>query len=109
MGSHQRRHDGTRQENPTRSGSGDEGEGDALGRQQSRGHPNVDGRLHRNGDRDGHSKPAGGRIGALPSNPPEGENETGKRRQHQCRAKHSRFLRQNGEDEIRLIHWQIAL
>ena len=80
MGSHQRRHDGTRQENPTRSGSGDEGEGDALGRQQSRGHPNVDGRLHRNGDRDGHSKPAGGRIGALPSNPPEGENETGKRR-----------------------------
>ena len=71
MGSHQRRHDGTRQENPTRSGSGDEGEDDALGGQQSRGHPNVDRRLHRNSDRDGHSKPAGGRIGALPSDTPE--------------------------------------
>ena len=45
----------------------------------------------------------------MPSDTPEGEDETGKRRQHQCRAKHSRFLGQDREDEIRLIHCQIAL
>ena len=65
MGSHQRRHDGTRQENPTCSGSGDEG--GAMPLVGSNRTPNVDRRLHRNSDRDGHSKLVGGRIGVLPN------------------------------------------